>query len=181
MARSDTPSEPDFALHPDPDRARADAEQLFERISLELARILPASADIRHVGATAVRGCLTKGDLDIVGRVAAEDFVAADAALATRFARNVGSKRTETFSSFEDDATSPHLGIQLTVAGGADDYFHLFADALGRDPELVARYNALKRRFDGKPMDVYRAAKSAFIRDVLGRPGGRDLPPARRR
>lgn len=166
------PSEPDFALHADHAQARADAERLFARISPELARILPASADIRHVGATAVPGCLTKGDLDIVVRIAAEDFVAADAALAGRFARNAGSKRTDAFSSFEDDATSPHLGIQLTVVGGEDDCFHLFVDALGRNPELVARYNTLKHQHDGSPMDVYRAAKSAFIRDVLNRLGG---------
>lgn len=164
---SEAPTEPDLALHRNADQARADAERLFERVASELKTLLPSSADIRHIGATAVAGCLTKGDLDIVVRIAAHDFVQADDALAARFARNVGSKRTETFSSFEDKATTPHLGIQLTVAGGEDDDFHLFVDALRRDPDLVARYNALKRQFDGQPMDVYRTAKSAFIGDVL--------------
>ncbi|MBN8911371.1 MAG: GrpB family protein [Rhizobiales bacterium] len=172
MGSSEQPPESDFSLHPDHDRARADAERLFERIAAELRRTLPASADIRHIGATAVPGCLTKGDLDIVVRVAAEDFCAADAALAARFARNVGSKRSESFSSFEDGSTSPHLGIQLTTAGGEDDYFHLFVDALRQDPELVTQYNALKRDFDGQPMDIYRAAKSAFVTRVLSRLGG---------
>lgn len=169
MADFDLPPEPDFALHPDVETARADAERLFGRISSELRVLLPPSTDIRHIGATAVPGCLTKGDLDIVVRVAAEDFIAADAALAARFARNIGSKRTDTFSSFEDGATSPHLGVQLTVAGGEDDYFHLFVESLMRDRELVALYNALKRQFDGQPMDVYRAAKSTFVTTVLSR------------
>lgn len=173
MASSDLPPEPDFSLHPDHVQARADAERLFQRIESEIRAMLPASADIWHIGATAVAGCLTKGDLDIVVRVAAEDFAAADAALSMRFARNVGSKRTDSFSSFEDEAASPHLGIQLTVVDGEDDYFHLFADALRRDPELVAQYNALKRQFDGKPMEIYRTAKSAFVRDVLSRLDGR--------
>ncbi|MCC7252258.1 GrpB family protein [Hyphomicrobium sp.] len=171
MVRSDLPPEPDFSLHPDQVQARALVERLFEQVAAELRVLLPASADIRHVGATAVAGCVTKGDLDIVVRVPSEAFVTVDDALAARFPRNIGSKRTDAFSSFEDATTTPHLGIQLTIAGGEDDYFHLFADALRQDPGLVAQYNALKREFDGKPMEVYRAAKSAFVRDVLSRLG----------
>jgi GrpB-like predicted nucleotidyltransferase (UPF0157 family) len=166
---AELPPEPDFTLHPDAEQARASAERLYSRVVEPLKALLPPSADIRHIGATAVAGCLTKGDLDIVVRIAAEDFSAADAALAARFARNVGSKRTASFASFEDAATSPHLGIQLTVVGGEDDYFHLFVDALGRNPELVAQYNALKRDFVGQPMQVYREAKSAFVTAVLAR------------
>jgi GrpB-like predicted nucleotidyltransferase (UPF0157 family) len=60
---------------------------------------LPATADVRHIGATAVPDCLTKGDLDIVVRVPSDDFADADTALATLFARNEGSIRTEGFSS----------------------------------------------------------------------------------
>lgn len=176
MADFDLPPEPDFALHPDVETARGDAERLFERMSSELRAFLPSSVDIRHIGATAVTGCLTKGDLDIVVRVDAADFTAADAALVARFARNLGSKRTASFSSFEDAETSPHLGIQLTVAGGEDDDFHLFVEALTRDPALVAQYNALKRQFDGKSMDVYRAAKGAFVTTVLSRLDRRSLP-----
>lgn len=129
--------------------------------------MLPASADIRHIGATAVPGCLTKGDLDIVVRVAAADFAAADVVLAARFARNTGSTHTDTFSAFEDADTSPHLGVQLAVVGSPDDCFHTFAEALKRDPQLLTEYNILKQSFDGQPMDVYRAAKSAFIERVL--------------
>ena len=168
-APSDLPPEPDFSLHPDEAKARAAAERLFERVAADLRVLLPASADIRHVGATAVPGCLTKGDLDIVVRVPAEAFVATDQALAARFARNVGSKHTDSFSAFEDAAATPHLGIQLAVVGSEDDCFHFFVEALRQDRGLVARYNALKIAFDGQPMEVYRAAKSAFIQDVLSR------------
>ena len=155
--------EPDFSLHPDPALARAAAHELFERTATILRGLLPASADIRHIGATAAPGCLTKGDLDIVVRVEAVDFAAADSAIATLLARNTGSTHTDTFSAFEDGGTSPHLGVQLVVAGSPDDCFHSFAEALQRDPDLLARYNDLKRQYDGHPMDVYRAAKDAFI------------------
>lgn len=112
-------------------------------------------------------GCLTKGDLDIVVRVQREDFQAAEAALAARYARNSGSVRTNEFAAFEDETCTPHLGIQLTVKGGGVDVFHQFAAALRADPALVKRYNELKLAHDGQPMDRYRAAKDAFVTDAL--------------
>lgn len=121
--------EPDFSLPPDQRQARAAAQELFVQIAPTLRNML-RSADIRHVGATAVAGCLTKGDLDIVVRIGAEDFIAADATLGAHFARNTGSVRTNTFSSFEDRSTTPHLGIQLTVVGAPYDFFHTFVEAL---------------------------------------------------
>lgn len=166
---TDLPPEPNFALHPDAEQARVNADRLYERVASQLTGVLPPSVNIQHIGATAIAGCLTKGDLDIVVRVPTQDFGRADKVLAARFARNVGSKRTESFSSFEDDATVPHLGIQLTVVGSQDDCFHLFVNALRQDRELVAQYNVLKQKFDGQPMDVYRAAKSAFVTNVLAR------------
>lgn len=159
--------EPDFSLHPDAERARAAADALFEKTADALLRLLPVSADIRHVGATAVPGCITKGDLDIVVRVAATDFAAADAVLAARYSRNQGSARTDTFAAFEDDAVEPHLGIQLAVIDSADDFFHQFAYALRENSDLLARYNALKKSFDGRPMAEYRAAKDEFIAATL--------------
>jgi GrpB-like predicted nucleotidyltransferase (UPF0157 family) len=159
--------EPDFSLHPNPALARAAAHELFERTAAILRGLLPASADIRHIGATAVPGCLTKGDLDIVVRVAAVDFSAADSAIAALLARNTGSTHTDTFSAFEDGGTTPHLGVQLVVVGAPEDGFHTFAEALRRDPDLLARYNDLKRQFDGHPMEVYRAAKDDFIAGAL--------------
>ena len=159
--------EPDFSLHPDQACARAAAHQLFERTAAILRGLLPASADIRHIGATAVPGCLTKGDLDIVVRVEAADFSAAHSAIAAHFARNTGSPHTDTFSAFEDGGTTPHLGVQLVVVGAPEDCFHTFAEMLRRDPDLLARYNDLKRLYDGHPMGVYRAAKDAFIARTL--------------
>ena len=41
--------------------------------------------------------------------------------------------------------------------------FVAWRDLLNTNPELRAEYDALKRRFEGAPMDDYRAAKSAFI------------------
>lgn len=156
-----------FSLAASCDSAREAAEALFAVVAAELNSVLPASAEVLHVGATSVRGCLTKGDLDIVVRVDRVDFATSDVLLAERFSRNEGSIRTDEFAAFEDPGRSPSLGVQLTVKGGALDDFHRFAEELRRAPLLVRRYNDLKLRFSGKPMAEYRAAKDAFIADIL--------------
>jgi GrpB-like predicted nucleotidyltransferase (UPF0157 family) len=158
--------EPPFRLV-DPERAYAAAQRLFEVTKAKLIGRLPATAEVHHIGATALPGCLTKGDLDIVVRIPARDFAAADAVLAALFSRNEGSIRTDTFSAFEDNASDPHLGVQLAVIDGPFDNFHVFVDALRQSPQHVADYNALKRRYDGASMETYRAAKDAFVARVL--------------
>ncbi|CCE01692.1 GrpB family protein [Bradyrhizobium sp. STM 3809] len=143
------------------------AQRLFEHLRAEIEPLLPASAEILHIGATAVPGCLTKGDLDVVVRVDRDDYPAAEAKLADRFLRNRGSVRNEEFAAFEDPNRVPHLGIQLTTKGSDLDLFHLFTAALVANPELVGRYNAIKLAYHGRPMDEYRAVKDAFVSEVL--------------
>jgi GrpB-like predicted nucleotidyltransferase (UPF0157 family) len=151
----------------DTETAREKAQRLFEHVCLSLVPLLPVNADIRHIGATAVPGCLTKGDLDIVIRVPQAAFRQVDALLASRFERNEGSIQTESFSAFEQASTDPHLGIQLAALGGPYDFFHLFVEALRQSPDLVGEYNALKSLHDGNDVAVYRAAKDAFVERVL--------------
>lgn len=158
--------EPPFQLV-DTQTACAKAQALFERVYEALSCDLPPGADIRHIGATAVPGCLTKGDLDIVVRVPEQAFRETDKLLSTRFQRNNGSIRTDSFAAYEDASSDPHLGIQLTAIGGPHDFFHMFVEELSRSPELVREYNDLKRSFDGKGMAPYREAKDAFIERVL--------------
>lgn len=151
----------------DTDKAHAAAWRLFDILRTTLVAALPPAADIRHIGATAVPGCLTKGDLDIVVRVPACDFAAADAVLAARYARNAGSVRTDDFSAFEAPHEQPPLGIQLTAIGGLFDDFHRLVDALSASPDLLTAYNALKRAHDGGDMAAYREAKGAFVAQAV--------------
>jgi GrpB-like predicted nucleotidyltransferase (UPF0157 family) len=151
----------------DAERARDAARRLFEAVSKSLGAMLPPRVDIRHIGATAVPGCLTKGDLDIVVRVPVEDFETADGMLASRYSRNDGSIRTATFSAFEDPSSHPHLGIQLVTIDGPLDDFHLFVEALQGSSQLIQEYNTLKRLHEGADMERYRAAKDAFVERVL--------------
>jgi GrpB-like predicted nucleotidyltransferase (UPF0157 family) len=144
----------------------AKAERLFDRVAKRLAAALPA-AGIAHVGSTAIPGSLTKGDLDIVVRVSASDFPRAEALLATKFERNIGSFHSHELASFVDASTDPELGVQLVVAGSKLDHFVLWRDRLASDAELRRAYDELKRRFEGQAMDAYREAKARFIAECL--------------
>ena len=150
--------------------AREQAQLLFDRVYAALDPILPEGTEIRHIGATAVPGCITKGDLDIVIRVPKQSFLEADDILASRYHRNYGSIKTHSFSAFQDPSASPHLGIQLTEIGGSHDFFHLFVEALCRSSDLLQEYNKLKHTFIGKDMSEYRLAKDKFIESVLCMP-----------
>jgi GrpB-like predicted nucleotidyltransferase (UPF0157 family) len=138
------------------------AEAAYERHRAALIEMLP-QAEIEHIGSTAIAGAVTKGDLDILVRVSASDFAAADELLAKHFARNEGSFRSDSFASFCDDTADPPLSIQLVVGGSELDDFTQFRDALRADPQLLADFNALKRECEGMDMETYRERKAAFI------------------
>lgn len=67
------------------DEAERPASDTFNAFVQVWESVLPASAELEHVVATAVPGCLTNGDLDICIRIAASDFEAADNVLARSF------------------------------------------------------------------------------------------------
>lgn len=134
-----------------------------------LAALLPR-ARMEHVGSTAVPGSITKGDLDICVIVEPADFAEADALLGGRYRRNLGSIHTAEFAAFIVDGGAIDVGIQLVAAESRWDAFVRWRDLLRSDPEVLRAYDVLKRRYEGKPMDEYRAAKSEFIdRTMPGR------------
>jgi len=153
---------------------RTAAESAFEEHRGRVLRLLP-DAEVEHVGATSIPGALTKGDVDVLVRVTVDDFDDAVSQLRRLYAVHQPHNWTPTFASFADrDAGDPPVGIQLVVAGSADDgLFGPFREALIRDPALLANYNALKRRHDGDDYQHYTDAKGEFVRDVLERVGRR--------
>lgn len=144
-----------------------DAEDLaidaFDEFVRRWKNILPKSAVIEHVGATAIPGCLTKGDLDICIRIDSHDFGEAEQHLARSFERNLQSVRNGTFTAFMDDEQIPPLGVQLVAKGSELDFFVQFRDRLRESAGLLSSYNDLKRRFEGQDMEEYRSAKADFI------------------
>jgi len=131
-----------------------------------LRAALPAWADVIEVGSTAVEGVIGKGDIDLLVRVPRERFGEARAIVDSIYARNPDQLANDQYQGYLVPSVLD-VAIQLTVRDGPYDQFIAFLDALRASPELVERYNTLKRAWDGESMDDYRGAKSRFIAEVL--------------
>ena len=145
---------------------RQHAEELFLKEQKKILRVVP-NADVQHIGSTAVPGSLTKGDLDIQVRVKQKDFDKAQNALSKMYKPNKGNPFTKTYASFKDDGAKIPLGVQLTVIGSKEDNFTALRDILVQNKKTLEKYNALKKRYQGKSMHEYRKAKGKFVEKVL--------------
>lgn len=155
-----------FTLNTDP-RAPAIIARITAELASELRTLLPRAV-IESIGATAIPGCLTKGDIDLLARVEQADMQSAVAALARRFSPHQTENWSASFASFAAERDAVPVGVQLVVMNSRDDTdFRAFRDRLRASPELVAEYNALKQSWHGRPMADYRDAKEHFVRQVL--------------
>jgi GrpB-like predicted nucleotidyltransferase (UPF0157 family) len=151
------------------------ADRAFQRHSREIRSLVP-TAEVEHVGATAVPGLLTKGDVDLLVRVPEGDFPGAAAALRRRYEVDQPANWTGTFASFaEEQEGDVPVGVQLVVAGSrVDAAFVSLRRVFRTRPDLVERSNDLKLRHADGGADAYARAKQAFLEALL-----RDLDPAR--
>lgn len=131
---------------------------------------LVPTAQIEHIGATAVPGSLTKGDVDLLLRVPPERFQDALATLKSHYAPNSPDDWTPTLASFKEQPEKDiPVGIQLVVANGINDQlFMRWRDLLRSDPQILARYNEFKSAHADDDYETYTAAKGRFIEELLG-------------
>ena len=65
---------------------------------------------------------------------------------------------------FFDPESEPRVEVALTQIGNIDDLHHGEAwRRIARDPDLVERYNELKRAYEGRPTEEYDAGKREFF------------------
>ncbi len=153
-------------------------------------RIWPAIFDlarrIDHVGSTAVPGLCAKPIIDM-------DIVVSDASVigpvierlestGYRWRGDLGVKGREAFGPPADrDLPAHHLYLVVEDNKAHLDHW-LLRDLLRADPAAARRYGELKRRnaeSAGGDIDVYVAAKAAFVADLLTRARAeRGLAPA---
>jgi GrpB-like predicted nucleotidyltransferase (UPF0157 family) len=142
-------------------------DQVLKRVVPGLLSLLPG-AQVEHIGATAVAGALTKGDLDISVQVPAGDFSNAVQLLKQRFTIKQPENWSAEFASFGDDSNYElRLGIQLVVKGSSDDIFVFLRDYLNAHPDVVGAYNQLKREHFGGSQQDYWEAKENFFAKIL--------------
>jgi GrpB-like predicted nucleotidyltransferase (UPF0157 family) len=145
------------------------AQKLFIKQKALIEAVIP-KADVQHVGSTAITYSLTKGDLDIQVRVIPEEFQSAVHTLSKLYSLNDGSTKSESFRAFKDDTTDPPLGVQLTVINSEFDFFWKIRDVLLSNDNYRLKYDKLKKEYEGKDMNDYREAKSAFFEWLIQTP-----------
>lgn len=145
-----------------------DLESLFLSVRESVLAACP-DAQVEHVGSSAIRGAISKGDLDVCVLVAPALHSHAVAALqASGYVIKVDTLRTPELCMLASPAHDYDVALQVVAAGSRFEFFMHFRDALCRDPALVKEYNALKLQYCDRPPNEYRDAKAQFIASVLG-------------
>lgn len=143
------------------------AHTAFAALYQELRALLPG-AQIEHIGASAIPGAVSKGDLDTCVLVAAHAHAQAVATLqAAGYAIKADTLRTPALCMLASPRTDLDVALQVVARGSEFEFFLHFRDALRANPHLVQQYNELKQRFAPCGMERYREEKSRFIHDVL--------------
>ena len=121
-------------------------------------------AEIRHVGGTSIPGLLTTGDVDVQVRVEKPAFAQAKVVLTEIYEPLHLNSWHSDAAFFDSPASQPHVELALTVIGSLTDLHH--GDAwrqIAANPDLIDRYNAVKRKHEGGSIDEYLTAKRAFF------------------
>ena len=120
--------------------------------------------EIRHTGGTSVSGVLTTGDVDLQVRTEARSFDAARNVLSQLYEPHCPEAWHAEGAFFVAPGSRPRVEVALTAIGSLDDLHHGEAWTLiAADPNLIDRYNALKRTHEGGSVDDYDVAKRDFF------------------
>ena len=142
-------------------------EGILDRVFARL-RVLVPDAELHHVGATAISGSLTKGDVDVLVRVSPARFQATVEVLQAHFAVKQPMNWTSDFASFGDDTGYElPLGIQLFVRDSSGDFLLFLRDYFIANPDALADYNRLKMAHADEGPEGYWKAKDAFLAKIL--------------
>jgi GrpB-like predicted nucleotidyltransferase (UPF0157 family) len=146
------------------DLVAEDAASAFLEHERRIRERLP-DVEVRHTGGTSVPGLLTTGDVDLQVRTDRESFVAARDALCELYEPLYPEVWHSEGAFFVAPGSQPPVEVALTAIGSLDDLHHGEAwQRIAGDPDLIERYNELKRAHEGGSVDEYQAAKRDFFR-----------------
>lgn len=148
-----------------PEHYQSACEAVFELVRPNLEKAIPYAC-IEHVGSSAIKGAVSKGDLDIFVGVPSsrhERTVITLERLGYRIKKD--THRDDSLCMLE--RFTPDFALQVVSLGSKYDFFTSFRDKMNSDPRLVEQYNELKLRHRESGSVEYRQAKSEFIEYVL--------------
>ncbi len=143
-----------------------ETQKIFLEQKKRILKLLP-KAKISHIGSTAIPNALTKGDLDILVMVPRKGFRVAVKNLKKIYRTNQLNNWDKDFASFKDDRSfNLKFGAQLIPSDAKKYDFLRHVNLFRRKPELLRKYNQIKRTYEGKSMRDYRKAKEAFLKSL---------------
>jgi GrpB-like predicted nucleotidyltransferase (UPF0157 family) len=151
-------------------------ERTLDRVMARLRALVPG-AGLHHIGATALPGALTKGDVDVLVRVPPARLPEVVEVLGRHFAVKQPANWTPSFASFgDDDGYELPLGIQVVAERGAEDFFLFLRDHFIANPGALAEYDRLKTVHAPEGAEAYRRSKAEFLGRILEGREGRHTP-----
>jgi GrpB-like predicted nucleotidyltransferase (UPF0157 family) len=142
-------------------------ESILDRVFAQVRGLVP-DAELHHIGATALPGALTKGDVDVLLRVTPARFQSAVDVLRPHFAVKQPVNWTSEFASFGDDVGHDlPVGIQVVVKDSSADFLLYLRDYFTARPEALSEYNRLKVAHADEGEEGYWRAKDEFFARIL--------------
>ncbi len=140
---------------------------MLSRLFARIEAVFPG-AELHHIGSTAIPGSVTKGDIDILFRIAQSQFASVSDLLQRHFLIKQRVNWNPHFASFGDDTSyGIPVGIQLVAKDSESDFFLFQRDYLLTHPEAVEEYNRLKLAHAADGPDRYWKAKNEFFARIL--------------
>ncbi|UQN10651.1 GrpB family protein [Deinococcus sp. QL22] len=149
---------------------------LTAEVAQQVHQVLP-EAHIEHVGATAVPGLTTKGDLDIAVRVPQTSFDSAISTLGSVF-QPIHEEHWipaihAIFNAPSQDGTE--ISLQLVAIGSTHDFFAQLKRRLLDHEDFRRQVNEIKATYAASGMDVYRTQKAVVYDRILAWRGSQTL------
>jgi GrpB-like predicted nucleotidyltransferase (UPF0157 family) len=149
------------------DDLRPTTSEVLTEVCERIAAMLPA-VEVHHIGATAIPGALTKGDLDVVLRVEAQDFNSTIAKLRAAFALKQPENWDPYFASFGSDTDyAMPVGVQLVIKNSEADFFLFVRDYLRSHADALAEYNQAKEESVARGAKDYWNAKNRVLAQII--------------
>jgi len=140
-------------------------ENKFKETKVDLLRLIPGS-DVHHVGSSAVKGALTKRDLDITVLVSSKDFNQAVVVLRNKFEpiheHRFWIRNKKAIFTKQLSGDIEMIDIVLVLKDSEFDKHVRYRDLLKNDSELLKAYNKMKMEYHGKSYDEYEECKFKF-------------------
>lgn len=150
-----------------PEQYQPRAQAVYQEIAKKLKVLLPGAV-IEHVGSSAIKDVVSKGDLDVFVGVERTEITRAILAIESLgFRIKQETLRNDQLHPFESIDYPFQVGIQLVERGSRFEFFTRFRDLLNHSSTLRDRYNKLKIKAERLDEADYRQVKSNFIEKVL--------------